>query len=427
MITEGLGRLGSNLQINWDLVDLLNIGSRFALWGLFSLLLVEVLRDSYHALCHQVDWLAKWHNKHHAAYRRDLSLVSPKAYQDSQLYHDMFESGLLLVVVTLVALFSKQIGLWLGVFYAGTFMYAASMRYFLGTIDTDYAHQPGALDTTPSVWWVNRSYHWRHHFDNVNAYYSGVFPLVDRILGTGLSLQGKAIAITGASGALGEALSTELLKQNAKVIALTTNPDKLAAGNSENNRFKVLSWEIGKEAELKECFEKVDILIINHGVNAYCDRTTEAINSSYEINTFSALRLIDIFSSTVTGAQSKATKEIWVNTSEAEVSPALSPLYELSKRALGDIVTLKRLDDTCIIRKLILGPFKSQLNPHGVMSAIQVAKGIMFFAKRDFRNIIVTINPLTYILFPIKEVTTWLYYRIFSKPPRRRERQEEED
>jgi hypothetical protein len=124
---------------------------------------------------------------------------------------------------------------------------------------------------------------------------------------------------------------------------------------------------------------------------------------------------MDTFLTTVTGPQAKATKEIWVNTSEAEVSPALSPLYELSKRTLGNLVTLKRLDDECIIRKLILGPFKSQLNPYGVMSAQQVARGILFLARRDFRNIIVTINPLTYLLFPVKEVSSWLYYRIFSK------------
>jgi hypothetical protein len=49
------------------------------------------------------------------------------------------------------------------------------------------------------------------------------------------------------------------------------------------------------------------------------------------------------------------------------------------------------------------------------MSAKQVAKGILFLAKRDFRNIIVTVNPLTYLLFPIKEFSTWLYFRIFSK------------
>ena len=56
-----------------------------------------------------------------------------------------------------------------------------------------------------------------------------------------------------------------------------------------------------------------------------------------------------------------------------------------------------------MVRKLILGPFKSQLNPIGVMSADWVAKQIVNLARRDVRNIIVTINPLTWILFPIKE------------------------
>jgi sterol desaturase/sphingolipid hydroxylase (fatty acid hydroxylase superfamily) len=393
---------------NWVLV---NTCLQFAGWGVFSLALAEVLRDSYHVLCHQVGWLSQWHNKHHMVYRRDLSIVSLKAYQDSQLYHDIFESSLLVIVLTLIALFVHQMGLWLGVVYGFTFLFGASLRYFQGKIDTDYNHLPGPLQIIPSVWWVNRSYHWRHHFDNVNAYYSGVFPLVDKILGTALSLKGKTVALTGASGALGQALAAELLKHNAKVVALTTNPEKLAT----HTELKVVSWELGHEAQLKDCLAKIDILIINHGVNVYASRTSQAINSSYEVNTFSALRLMDIFLTTVTGPQAKATKEIWVNTSEAEVSPALSPLYELSKRTLGDIVTLKRLDGNCIVRKLILGPFKSQLNPYGVMSAPQVARAILFLARRDYRNIIVTINPLTYILFPLKETTTWLYYRIFSK------------
>jgi sterol desaturase/sphingolipid hydroxylase (fatty acid hydroxylase superfamily) len=408
MLTESLTEIAARLQIDWVLV---NTCLQFASWGLFSLLLAEVFRDSYHALCHQVNWLAKWHNKHHIAYRRDLSVVSLKAYQDSQLYHDILESSLLVVILTVIALIAHQWGLWLGVAYACTFLYGASLRYIQGTIDTDYNHLPGPLETIPSVWLVNRSYHWRHHFDDVNAYYSGVFPLVDKILGTALSLKGKTIALTGASGALGQALTAELLKHNTKVVALTTNPEKL----STQTGMKVVPWQLGKEAELKDALEKVDILIINHGVNVYANRTSQAINSSYEVNTFSALQLMDVFSATVTGPQAKATKEIWVNTSEAEVSPALSPLYELSKRALGDIVTLKRLDGVCVIRKLILGPFKSQLNPYGVMSARQVARSILFLAKRDYRNIIVTINPLTYILFPLKETSTWLYYKIFSQ------------
>ncbi|BAZ82727.1 fatty acid hydroxylase [Sphaerospermopsis kisseleviana NIES-73] len=400
--------LAQSLTIDWVLV---NNCVKFALWGVFSLLLAEIIRDSYHALCHQVTWLAKWHNKHHAAYRRDLTLVSQQAYLDSQLYHDIVESIILLVLLITVALVFRQWGLWLGVAYGGTFLYGASLRYFQGTIDTDYNHLPGPLAATPSVWFVNRTYHWRHHFDDVNAYYSGVFSLVDKILGTGLSLKGKTVALTGASGALGKALTAELIKHKAKVIALTTNPDKI----EEQTGLKVMFWELGNEEELKANLQKVDILIINHGVNVYGDRTSTAIHNSYQVNTFSALRLIDIFSATVTGPDAKATKEIWVNTSEAEVSPALSPLYEISKRALGDIITLKRLDGVCVIRKLILGPFKSQLNPFGVMSANQVAKGILFLAKRDFRNIIVTVNPLTYLLFPIKEFSTWLYYRVFSQ------------
>jgi monoglucosyldiacylglycerol epimerase len=395
-------------QINGVLV---NTGLPFAAWGVFSLLLAEVLRDVYHVLCHQVKWLAKWHNKHHQVYRRDLSIVSVQAYQDSQLYHDVFESILLVAALTIMALVVQQMGLWLGVIYGCTFLYGASVRYISGKIDTDYNHLPGPLQIIPSVWWVNRTYHWRHHFDDVNAYYSGVFPLVDKILGTGLSLKGKTVGLTGASGSLGQALAAELLKHNAKVVALTTNPEKLAP----QTNFKVLSWELGNEAQLKDSLEKIDILIINHGINVYNSRTPEAIASSYEVNTFSALRLMDIFLTTVTGPQAKATKEIWVNTSEAEVSPALSPLYELSKRTLGNLVTLKRLDGNCVIRKLILGPFKSQLNPYGVMSAKQVARGILFLARRDYRNIIVTINPLTYVFFPIKEASTWLYYRIFSK------------
>lgn len=401
-------RLAENLTIDWVVIKTC---LQFATWGFCSLLLAEILRDTYHALCHQINWLAKWHNKHHAAYRRDLTLVSQQAYLDSQLYHDIVESVILVVLLTIVALVVQQWGLWLGVLYAVTFLYGASVRYFQGTIETDYNHLPGPLETIPSVWFVNRTYHWRHHFDDVDAYYSGVFSLVDKILGTGLSLKGKTVAVTGASGALGQALVAELLKHHAKVIALSTNPDKIQAQTG----LKVLFWKLGNEENLQANLKKVDILIINHGVNVYSDRTPDAINNSYQVNTFSALRLIDIFSATVTGPDAKATKEIWVNTSEAEVSPAFSPLYELSKRTLGDLITLKRLDGVCVIRKLILGPFKSQLNPYGVMSASQVARGILFLAKRDFRNIIVTINPLTYLFFPIKEFSNWLYYRIFSK------------
>lgn len=227
--------------------------------------------------------------------------------------------------------------------------------------------------------------------------------------------EGKVIAITGASGALGQALMDELARQGAEIIALTSS----GRGDYPKAK-KVVTWQIGQEDELGDRFQSIDILILNHGVNVYGDRTPSAIQKSLEVNALSHWKLAEVFFSTAADSsnlQSKApSKELWVNTSEAEVSPALSPLYELSKRLIGNIITLRMLDAPCTVRKLILGPFKSELNPYGVMTPGFVARAIAFLAAKNIRTIIVTVNPLTYLLFPLKEWSQQLYYRLFSTP-----------
>jgi hypothetical protein len=185
--------------------------------------------------------------------------------------------------------------------------------------------------------------------------------------------------------------------------------------NDQTVSVKTITWHAGQEKDLTNLFEKVDILILNHGMNVHGERTPDAIAQCYEINTFSSWRMLELFLTTVRTNEDIAKKEVWVNTSEAEVNPAFSPLYELSKRALGDLITLRRLDAPCVIRKLILGPFKSNLNPIGIMSASWVAKQIIKQAKGDVRNIIVTINPLTLIAFPVKEFFVSLYFKLFTR------------
>jgi hypothetical protein len=299
-----------------------------------------------------------------------------------------------------------------GALYSGGFLctsLARSQGYWLAT---DLTHEPGPLTVLPSTWLVNRTYHWRHHFDRGEAYFCSTFTLVDQILGTCVSLKGKSVAVTGASGSLGRALIQELTRKGAKVIALTTSAQ---TDSFSNHPVEVLTWRLGEESALTERLQKVDILILNHGINVYGARDGQAVAKSYEVNAFSVWRWLELFLATVTESRHVATKEVWVNTSEAEVNAALSPLYELSKRTIGDLVTLRRLDAPCVIRKLILGPFKSDLNPYGVMSAGFVAKAIIALAVRDVRNIIVTINPLTYILYPIKEFSQSWYFRWFTK------------
>lgn len=382
----------------------------FTLWAAASVVLAELVRDGYHIAGHYWQPLQRSHNLHHKAYRRDLSIVSLAAYKQAQLYNDVPEAIAMLGAGVMLLALTQNLALAAGCLYSLGFLITAYARSRGWLLATDLTHKPGDLDTIPSQWTVNRTYHWRHHFDQGNAYYCGYFTIVDKILGTALSLKGKTVAVTGASGTLGRALIAQLQKQGAKPIAITT-----CEGAAFGDRVEVLPWCAGREFELAERLQTVDILIINHGINVHGDRTPEAIQKSFQVNTFSAWNLAELFLSTVQKSEHRALKELWINTSEAEVSPALSPLYELSKRTLGDLITLRRLDAPCVIRKLILGPFKSDLNPIGVMDATWVARAIVALAKRDFRDIIVTINPLTYIAFPIKEMGRSLYFRLFSR------------
>lgn len=395
-------------------------------WGLGSLLWAELVRDLYHAFAHVWQPLYRLHVWHHRVFRPTLIPVSEEIYQQAHWRNDVPEAfamiglGLLLWLGAYLVFPSCHWVAGMGILYSLSFLGGAIARALgIPGADrlTDMSHQPGPFDAPPSRWFVNRPYHWRHHFENQNAYFCGTFTFIDKLMGTALSLKGKTVAVTGASGTLGRSLLLHLHEAGAKVIALTSGTEAIALTlESETLEVNTVTWQIGQENDLAALFEKVDILILNHGMNVHGDRTPEAISSSYQVNAFSSWRLMELFFTTVRTNQEIARKEVWVNTSEAESNPAFSPLYELTKRTLGDLVTLRRLDAPCIVRKLILGPFKSNLNPIGVMSADWVAKQIVKQAKADNRNIIVTINPLTFITFPIKELLNSVYFKLFSRP-----------
>ncbi|MFQ3679084.1 MAG: bifunctional sterol desaturase/short chain dehydrogenase [Pseudanabaenaceae cyanobacterium] len=384
--------------------------------ALCSIVAAEVVRDGYHWLGHTCQPFRSWHYVHHKVFRADLTPVNEDIYRWAEWVNDVPEA---LAMIVLTGLGGAVLwGQWhiptgfVGSLYAGFFLLAAIARGLGYGKFTDFSHRPGPLTTPPIHWWVNRTYHWRHHFDRGEAYYSGTFTLVDKILGTSLSLKNKTVAVTGASGTLGRALLRELQRRGARPVALTHSPQSDFAEIAPD--LPVHRWQMGQEESLRSLFETTDILILNHGINVMGRRDPAAIQLSFEVNAWSHLRLLDLFLATVQTSRDRACKEVWFNTSEAEVSPAFSPLYELSKRAVGQLVTLRRLDAPCTIRKLILGPFRSSLNPYGVMSGDWVAQAVLFWAVRGFRDIIVTVNPLTYLLFPLSETLRALYFRWFS-------------
>lgn len=393
-------------------MEWLNLGAI----ALFSIIWVELVRDTYHLLSHFWKPLYRLHRIHHQVFRPDLEVVDQQLYRRSQWQNDVPECGVMLLGSVLPwVVVSHWVALTGTVYTLGFLLGAIARGSGLAYADelTDLTHRPGEFTTIPGQWRVNRPYHWRHHFDSQKAYYCSTFTFVDKLVGTALSLKGKRVAVTGASGTLGKALLAALRDRGAKVTGITSKADPIFL--DDQTSINTITWEVGKEQEIAEALESIDILILNHGINVHGERTEAAIDKSYEVNAFSSWRLLEQFLTTIRNNEDKVRKEIWVNTSEAEVSPALSPLYELSKRTLGDLVTLRRLDAPCVIRKMILGPFKSNLNPIGVMSASWVAKQIVNFAVRDFRNIIVTVNPLTYLLVPIKELFVATYFKLFTQ------------
>jgi short-subunit dehydrogenase len=228
----------------------------------------------------------------------------------------------------------------------------------------------------------------------------------------------KTIGITGASGALGKELTKLFRQKGYKVIGFTHSKNDYEKNFESPN--ELVKWECGKEFELKNHLKKIDILILNHGIYNL-SRENSNYENSIEINALSKFKFLNLFEDIALTNESLIKKEIWINTSEAEILPALNPSYEISKSLIGQLVSFKKnfqdkdTKEKLIIKKIILGPFKSELNPIGIMSPKFVSKKIFNLMNSKNYLIIISPNPLTYLLFPLKEFFTFLYCQIIYK------------
>ena len=230
------------------------------------------------------------------------------------------------------------------------------------------------------------------------------------------------MAVTGASGSLGRALLIQLHAQGASLIALTSSSAPLSLSDAAGQPIPLrqVVWQCGREEELRQELAGVDLLVLNHGVNVHGDRSAAATQRSLEVNALSSWRLLELFGelAAADAGSGRAPRELWMNTSEAEIQPAVSPLYEISKRLQGQLLSLRSLDlagPQLRIRRLVLGPFRSALNPIGLMSAGFVAREVLRQAHWNWGLVIVTPNPLTYVLMPLATLSRWLYFRVFSR------------
>ncbi len=217
----------------------------------------------------------------------------------------------------------------------------------------------------------------------------------------------KTIGITGASGALGKELTKLFRQKGYKVIGFTHGKTDSKVNLESPNEW--IKWECGKESKLKKHLKRIDILILNHGIYNL-SRENSNYENSIKINALSKFRFLNLFEDIALASESLFEKEIWINTSEAEILPALNPSYEISKSLIGQLVSFKKnlqRKDTkkkLIIKKIILGPFKSKLNPIGIMSPKFVSKKIYELANSKNYLIIISPNPLSYLLFSTERI-----------------------
>tara|TARA_Y100001968_G_scaffold99380_1_gene89390 strand:+ start:3152 stop:3901 length:750 start_codon:yes stop_codon:yes gene_type:complete len=229
------------------------------------------------------------------------------------------------------------------------------------------------------------------------------------------------VGITGASGTLGQALTKKLKAKGSIVIGLTSKKID-EKENFDNSPNEWINWECGNESSLDKTLDTLNILILNHGINVQGSQSNDDINKSLEINALSTWKLIERFEFIMNSkGNDSINREIWVNTSEAEIQPALSPAYEISKRLIGQLVTFKMKENNrnkksnIIVRKIVLGPFKSKLNPIGIMNAEMVASQILQLVELRQNLIIVSPNPLTYLLMPLTELIRYVYFYLTEK------------
>tara|TARA_Y100001968_G_scaffold263143_1_gene251650 strand:- start:115 stop:864 length:750 start_codon:yes stop_codon:yes gene_type:complete len=234
--------------------------------------------------------------------------------------------------------------------------------------------------------------------------------------------KGLKIAITGANGSLGKSLIEVLKKKGAYVVGLT-HDKKNSSNIFESEPDEWILWSCGKEGLLSSSLANIDILILNHGFNPKGKIDSNDINKAIEINSLSHWRLIEIFENLAVSNTFKkyTSKEVWINTSEAEVQIAFSPVYEITKRLIGELISLKKSKlliekrNSFIIKKLILGPFKSKLNQQGILNPQFVAKKIIQKAEKENYLIIVSPNPLTYLVMPVVESIRIFYSQFINK------------
>jgi len=233
-----------------------------------------------------------------------------------------------------------------------------------------------------SLFKVNAAYHAMHHITPDN-FYSSYLNVFDLLFGRSCTIRHRRFLITGASGAFGSAMKARIEAKGGLVETAKHGVD-FAAGAVERMRAKL---------------ERADVLILAHGAKGQ-----EAWDANY--TTFT--ELADLF--ITIGKDRLVPPEIWAVGSEAEFHGDMGHAdlvdYAASKRAFAQRAVGYYRSPDVLYRHIVPSAFTSAMGP-GAMSADTAARIALFFIRRGFSYVPVTLTTLAF----------WNYFRFIRLSP----------
>lgn len=362
----------------WDIVI-------FALQAGLVFVVSTALFDALHWILHRWESsnnpllrrFSSWHWVHHKFLGLDMQ-VNP-AYARANIWFHILPEYLTSLAGTLIFLLVFPWPAIAVVVVVRTIMLGMTLR----EEGLDYNHmsmdrvggQQGRL-------WVDNNYHAMHHLYPHN-FFSSFTNVFDLAMGTGCQIAGRRFLVTGASGAFGSAMIARLEELGASVDTAKSGVD-YAAGDYDR---------------MAEKLARADVLILAHG--AIKD---DCWNANYVTARDLTERFIAIGSTRLTPP------EVWGLGSEVEFHGDLGldwlKDYAASKRAFAARARDYYRSNALIYRHIVPSSFQSAMGP-GKMSAETAVSIALFFIRRDFRYVPVTLTGLA--------VLNYFRFRFFQK------------